>query len=205
MRVQLMPKKRDAFSAIRRFMVDADVDLRDEENKILNRWFFCDALLRGKQDDEEAIIEKIVDQFAVSKFTARNDIYYTQRLFADCRRLNKKYLIHEHLQRIDKDIERVRKMLFDNKKKTNEGEFDYVPDAKELMTLAKLFESYTYTLNSIPEEITNEKHPPPVFQFILAPGQFIDKPMAIEDALKKADEIILTKNSNGVYSAEEEG
>lgn len=205
MRLALLPKKRDAFSAIRRFMIDADVELKEEENKILNRWFFCDALLRSKKWDEEGIIDQIAAQFEVSKFTARNDIYYTQRLFADCRKLNKKYLIHEHLQRIDKDIERVRKMLFDNKRKEGEDVFDYVPDAKEMMVLAKLHESYTYTLNSIPEEVSDEKHPPPIFQFILAPGQLIDRPMTIEDAIKKADAILLTKKSDGIYSAEEEG
>jgi hypothetical protein len=205
MRVALLPKKRDAFTAIKRFMIDADVELRKEENEILNRWFFCDALLRAKSDDEAGIMQKIKDQFNVSIYTARNDIYFTQKLFGECRKINKKYLYHEHLARIDRDIEKIRKALFRKYKDDETGEeYEESPDAKEIMALAKLHESYTYTLNCIPEEQQEDKQPPPIFQFILAPGQMIERPMQIEDALSKADKIInMKQNSEGVYASEE--
>jgi len=196
-RPALLPKKREAFIAIKRFMMDGDVTLRDEEEKILNRWIFTDALLKAKDLDEEGMIAKIVEQFTVSPFTARNDIYYTQRLFADSRKIVKKYLIHHHLDRIDQDIQRLRKLLFNNKKKVGDEEYDYVPDAKELAALAKLHETYTYTLNSMPEDAQLDKQPPPVFQFILAPGQVIDKPMMLEDAKKQANDIIMKQNPDG--------
>ena len=201
-RPALLPKKREAFIAIKRFMMDGDVTLRDEEEKILNRWIFTDALLKAKDLDEEGMIAKIVEQFTVSPFTARNDIYYTQRLFADSRKIVKKYLIHHHLDRIDQDIQRLRKLLFNNKKKVGEDVYDYVPDAKELAALAKLHETYTYTLNSMPEDAQLDKQPPPVFQFILAPGQVIDKPMMLEDAKKQATDIIMKQNPDGTYEAE---
>ena len=201
-RPALLPKKREAFIAIKRFMMDGDVTLRDEEEKILNRWIFTDALLKAKDLDEEGMIAKIVEQFTVSPFTARNDIYYTQRLFADSRKIVKKYLIHHHLDRIDQDIQRLRKLLFNNKKKVGEDVYDYVPDAKELAALAKLHETYTYTLNSMPEDAQLDKQPPPVFQFILAPGQVIDKPMMLEDAKKQANDIIMKQNPDGTYEAE---
>ena len=201
-RPALLPKKREAFIAIKRFMMDGDVTLRDEEEKILNRWIFTDALLKAKDLDEEGMIAKIVEQFTVSPFTARNDIYYTQRLFADSRKIVKKYLIHHHLDRIDQDIQRLRKLLFNNKKKVGDEEYDYVPDAKELAALAKLHETYTYTLNSMPEDAQLDKQPPPVFQFILAPGQVIDKPMMLEDAKKQANDIIMKQNPDGTYEAE---
>jgi len=201
-RPAVLPKKREAFIAIKRFMMDGDVTLRDEEEKILNRWIFTDALLKAKDLDEEGMIAKIVEQFTVSPFTARNDIYYTQRLFADSRKIVKKYLIHHHLDRIDQDIQRLRKLLFNNKKKVGEDVYDYVPDAKELAALAKLHETYTYTLNSMPEDAQLDKQPPPVFQFILAPGQVIDKPMMLEDAKKQANDIIMKQNPDGTYEAE---
>jgi len=201
-RPALLPKKREAFIAIKRFMMDGDVTLRDEEEKILNRWIFTDALLKAKDLDEEGMIAKIVEQYTVSPFTARNDIYYTQRLFADSRKIVKKYLIHHHLDRIDQDIQRLRKLLFNNKKKVGEDVYDYVPDAKELAALAKLHETYTYTLNSMPEDAQLDKQPPPVFQFILAPGQVIDKPMMLEDAKKQATDIIMKQNPDGTYEAE---
>lgn len=201
-RVALLPKKREAYVAIRRFMMDGDVQLRDDEEKILNRWIVCDALLKAKEHNEEQLILELVKQFKISPFTARNDINYTQRLFADSRKIIKKYLIHHHLDRIDQDIQRMRKLLFSNTKKVDNAEYDYVPDAKELMALAKLHETYTYTLNSIPEDILEDNQPPPIFQFILAPGQVIELPMLLEDALKKSDDILLKENSDGVYEAE---
>lgn len=190
----LLPKKRDAFTAIRRFMMDGDVQLKVEEEEILKRWIQCDALLKAKILDEQGIIDRLVKQFKVSSFTARNDIYYTQRMFADARKVIKKYLIHHHLERIDRDIQSIRKKLFANKK---------IPDAKQMAALAKMHETYTYTLNSIPEDVQHDKQPPPIFQFILAPGQVIERPMQLEDAMKKADEFIDLKETNGVYAQEE--
>lgn len=202
-RPALLPKKREAYVAIRRFMIDGDVTLREEEEKILNRWIFTDALMRAKEDDEDGMIKKIVDQFTVSPYTARNDIYYTQRLFADSRKIVKKYLIHHHLDRIDQDIQRIRKLLFANKKKVDDTEYDYIPDAKEMAALAKLHETYTYTLNSMPDDDLEDKQPPPIFQFILAPGQVIERPLMLEEALKKSDEILdMKKNTDGIYEAE---
>ncbi len=195
-RVALLPKKREAFVAIRRFMMDGDVTLREEEEKILNRWIYVDALLKSKEHNEDAMIKKIVADHKVSVYTARNDIQYTQRLFGDSRKVNKKYLIHLHLDRIDRDIQMIRSELF---KKTKGHQS--IPDAKEIAALAKLEEVYTYTLNSIPDDTLEDKQPPPIFQFILAPGQVIERPMLLEDALKKADEI-LKLNDDGIYEAE---
>src|SRR5688572_1640630 len=100
--LSLLPKKRDAFTAIKRFMCEGDVSLKEEEDRILSRWIFCDALLKAKELTEEEIIDKIADEYKVSVYTARNDISSTQRLFADARKINKKYLIHHHLDRIDR-------------------------------------------------------------------------------------------------------
>lgn len=198
-----LPLKREAFVAIRRFMCDGDITLRQDEEEILNRWIYADALLRAKEKDEDAMIRDIADKFGISPTTARTDIANAQRLFADARKLNKKYLIHLHLQRIDEDIQKIRKRLF--KANTIDGkEIDSVPDAKETASLAKLFETYTYTLNSIPDETILDKTPPPVFQFILAPGQIIEKPMDADEAMRKADEILMKEREDGVYEMPEE-
>ena len=197
----MLPGKRDAYKAIKRFMCDGDVDLKVEEEFILNRWIYADSLMRSKEYGEDEMVRKIVEKFEVSVFTARNDLGNAQKLFADARKINKKYLIHHHLQRIDEDIQKIRKQLF--KTATIAGkEINCIPDAKEMASLAKLFESYTYTLNSIPDEAEMDKTPPPVFQFILPPGQVIQSPMDLEDAMRKAEE--LTKNEDGVYEINED-
>ena len=200
-RVAMLPKKREAFVAIRRFMMDGDVTLREDEEKILNRWIYVDALLKSKEHNEEEMIKKIVEEYNVSTYTARNDIQYTQRLFGDSRKINKKYLIHLHLERIDRDIQILRTKLFESGIGSDGQPYQCTPDAKEIAALAKLHETYTYTLNSIPDDILEDKQPPPIFQFILAPGQVIERPMLLEDALKKADDI-LKLNDDGIYEAE---
>jgi len=198
-----MPRKRPAMVAIRKFMVDGDIKLHVEEEATLNRWIYCDALLKSKEKNEDEIIKDLCEKFNTTSFTARQDIVNTQKLFADARKLNKKYLIHLHLQRIDEDIQKLRKSFFQevtfNGKPTQK-----VPDAKELAAYAKLMEAYTYTLNSIPEDAQSDKLPPPIFQFVLAPGQVIEKPLNIEDALSKADSILLKETPEGVYIQEEE-
>lgn len=202
-RPALLPKKREAYVAIRRFMIDGDVTLREEEEKILNRWIFTDALLRAKEENEDGVIAKIVEQYNVSPYTARNDIYYTQRLFADSRKIVKKYLIHHHLDRIDRDIQLIRNKLFSVDVEKDGTKTQCIPDAKEIAALAKLHETYTYTLNSMPEDLIEDKQPPPIFQFILAPGQVIERPLMLEEALKKSDEILdMKKNTDGIYEAE---
>lgn len=192
-RAVMLPKKRDAFTAILRFLTSEDIDLLVDEQSILNRWIYCDALLREKKKNEAEIITEICQQFKVSIFTARNDIGYTQQLFAKSRKIVKKYLIDHHLKRMDEDLEKMRTKIFRE---------NYSPDAKEYAALAKMHETYTYTLNSVPEDSDNKVQPPPIFQFILAPGQVINKPMELDDAMKAADAIINMKEEGGVYVAE---
>jgi hypothetical protein len=194
-----LPKKRDAFTAIKRFLNYEDVELKVEEHAILQRWEYCDRLLFAKELDEQGIIDQLVKMFEISTFTARNDIYYTQRIFADARKIQKKYLLHHHIDSIARDRQMIRKAFFVE----GDNGTAFQGDSKDIMALSKLNDSYTYALNSIPEDAVDEKQPPPVFQFILAPGQIIDRPLEIEDAIKSADEIIMKQNDQGVFTADE--
>lgn len=200
-RALLLPKKREAFAAIKRFMCDGDVTLRTEEEVMLSRWLYADALLKEKEDTEDQIIAKLMAEYGIARQTAVSDIANTQKLFAAARTINKKYLIHHHLQRIDQDIQKIRKSLYTYV--DDEGKvMPTSPDAKKLAAYAKLLEVYTYTLNSVPDEAVRDKLPPPVFQFLLAPGQTIEKPMGVDEALSQAEEIIMKENADGVYRME---
>lgn len=195
--LSLLPKVRDAYTAIQRFMTEGGVTLKVDEEKILNRWIYVDGLLKAKELDEDAMIKAIVQTHGVSEWTARTDISNTQKLFANARKVNKRYLIHHHLERMDKDIQYIRQRMFSKVKDADGNEYDPSIDAKELAAYAKMMEAYTYTLNSVPDEQVIDKQPPPIFQFILAPGQTIDKPLELEDAMRMADELI--ENSDGIY------
>lgn len=198
-----LPGKRDAFIAIKRFMTDGDINLKIEEEEILNRWIYCDALLRAKELNEEAIVKKLTEGYGIAPITARRDIESTQKLFADVRKINKKYLIKHHLDRIDEDIQKMRKRLFIHVDKDGK-ETEVTPDAKELAAYSKLLEAYTYTLNSVPEEAQKDPLPPPIFNFQLAPGQVIEKPMSVDEALAEAEITTLEPDQEGVYQMEEE-
>lgn len=199
--LEKLPKKREAFKAIRAYMLGDETQLRLEEEAILNRWIYCDTMLRRKDKDEAEQIEELKEKFNIKAHTARNDIYSTQRLFADARRLVKKYLIHLHLERIDQDIQRYRKMVF--KKNIKTGEY-FAADPKDISALAKLQETYTYTLNSMPDVQKEAKSIPPKMVFLLAPGQTINAPLDMETAMKNADAMILKQNSEGTFTAEDE-
>lgn len=202
MSYELETIKKDSYSAILRFMTKGDITLSTKDDLILSRWIYCDVLLRTKKHTEEYIIDKVVAHFNVSSYTARNDIYTAQSLFAKVRLIQKKYLIHLHLERIDKDIEELRRILFKKRIDKKGKEEDPLIDAKEMMALAKLEEVYTYTLNSVPEEINNIPLPPPIFQFMLPPGVVIERPMDGKTALQSANEILMTEK-DGVYTADD--
>lgn len=197
--LKLLPKKRDAFTAIRRFMCDGDISLKEEEDKILTRWIYCNALLTAKELTHDEMVEDIAKKFQVSTFTARNDINNTQNLFSHARKISKKYMLGLHIDRMEQDIERIRKRLFRKETLEDGKEVDAYIDPKELAAYNKLCEVLTYTYNSMPEEALADKQPPPIFQFILAPGQQIEAPMLLTDALQKADELIMQQNPDGVY------
>lgn len=199
--VEKLPKKREAFKAIRAYMLGDETQLRVEEEAILNRWIYCDTMIRRKDKDESGQIEELKEKFSIKAHTARNDIYAAQRLFADARRIVKKYLIHLHLERIDQDIQRYREMVFRKDKET--GEY-YAADPKDISALAKLQETYTYTLNSMPDIEKEPKAIPPKMVFLLAPGQTINAPLDMETAMKNADAMILKQDSHGTYTAEDE-
>lgn len=175
---------------IGKFLAGDNVLLNSEEEKILARWQYAHDLLGAKQKTWIQIRDCIVSQFSVSKFTAENDISNAQDVFGSNRKINKRYLLHLHLDRINEDIERVREKMFYIEDDKLNIKVSRAPDSKEIAALAKLNETYTYTLNSIPDESDRIKLPPPIFVFKLPDGVSITQPMSFEEAMKGADEYI---------------
>lgn len=155
--------KNDAFSRILRFMTDADIVLSSQEEIILNRWIYCDTQIRLRKFTEDQIISDIVEKYAVSKFTARNDYYQTQSLFEATRKVSKKYLLIHHAERIALQIQKAE-------------------DDKNYDILPKLNDSYTKAMAAIPDNLNKETTPPPILFFNVVNGQEIQKPMSIDEA-----------------------
>lgn len=173
--------KRDVKTRVIQFLTVGDVMLTAEEEKILSRWEAADLAMRQKVKKYDEIVEFIALRFGVSKFTAQNDIATAQDVFSRSRKTNKKYHLHLHAERIDRQLELFQKRWSDN---------DYVPDAKEMAAYAKLLDAYTYCMNSMPEDAGEDKTPPPLFFFNLVKGDQVIIPMSVEDALKSADAFI---------------
>lgn len=193
--------RQDAKTRISKFLSGEKVLLNSEEEKILARWEHASELLIKKEKSWVEIRDSLAFQFVVSKYTAENDIINAQEVFGTTRKINKRFLLHLHLDRMDRDIERIRAGLFfykDNKGKVTEK----TPNAKEIAALARLAEAYTYTVNSIPDDIDRSKLPPPIMMFRLPEGISMNLPMTIEEAMRQADQFIefedLTNGTNDI-------
>lgn len=172
---ELLPadnEKATAFNNILRFMTDADIVLSAKEEVILDRWIYCDTMLRSRKWLDDDIIDKVVAKFSVSKFTARNDIYQAQSLFGSCRKYSKRYLLYNHAQDIAMQIERIKY------------------DKSLAHLLPKLNDSYTKALNALPDEIKKSTLPPPVFKFMVVKGQHLPAGMDYDAAMAMADQLI---------------
>lgn len=101
-------EKNDAFTRILRFYDKADIVLTSEEELILDRWIYCDTLLRSRKYKTPEIISNIVTKFGVSKFTAQKDIRDTYSLFGQTRAISKRYVLTNHIEDIQMQIQQVR-------------------------------------------------------------------------------------------------
>lgn len=184
------PPKADAFTRISQFMTGKGVVLSAEEETILNRWIVTDQWMRQNKLTTDEICDKLQTDFAISRFTALGDIRHAQKLFAMSRMVNKQYVGHLHLERINKDIEELRERIFWEENKELPGvKIPRVPDPKEMAALARMHEAYTHILNSMPDGQKADAMPPPVFVFNLV-GKEIKTTMDIEEALNAADNMI---------------
>lgn len=181
----------DAKTRIKKFLSgEDDILLTSEEEKILARWEFANDLMIKKEKTWEEMRELISLRFVVSKFTAEKDICNAQDVFGISRKVSKRYLLHLHLDRIDRDIEMFRNQIFWVTDEKSSKKEQICPGPKDMAALARMAEAYTYTLNSIPEDIDRSKLPPPIYVFKLPPGVVINQPMSLADAMKQADEYI---------------
>lgn len=173
---------------IEKYLSGEDILLTSEEEKILNRWEKANELLSAKKPWTE-VRDFIAFRFHVSKFTAENDLTNTMEVFGRTKRINKTYLYHLHLERLDQDIERYRTSIFFQK--DEDGKLiSREPTSKEMQSLAKMHDAYNYALHSMPEQSKSKDLPPPMYVYNLPPGVFMGAPMPIADALRQADQII---------------
>jgi hypothetical protein len=177
-----------------------DILLNSEEEHILSRWEFASKRLEEKMPWNE-LRQALVDEYAISRYTAENDIAAAQEIFGRTRRISKRFLLHLQLERLDQDIEKYRKSIFTTIDKETGAVTERNPDEKEMAALARMHDVYVKALDAIPEDISKTKMPPPVFVFQLPEGQTLQPTMSFADAMKAAEELIedLNQNEDGSY------
>lgn len=106
--VSYEPEKNDAFTRILRFYTHDDIVLTAEEEGILKRWVHCDKLILQRKFTSAQIIEKMMELFSISRYTAQSDIRQTHALFGQTRTISKQYILSHHIEDIQLAIERIK-------------------------------------------------------------------------------------------------
>jgi hypothetical protein len=182
--------KLDAFTRISQFMTGKAVTLNADEETILHRWIYTDQVMRANKLTTDEICTDLEKKFHIHKSTALGDIRNTQKLFAMSRSINKQYVGHLHLERINKDIEDLRERLFFQDGPVDGVKVSRVPDGKEMMALARLHEAYNHALQNMPVEQKADKMPPPIFNFNLVAGE-ISTTMTLSESMEEADKMLM--------------
>ncbi len=166
-------EKTDAISRIQRFMSNQEsgVVLTGEEEKILSRLIYANALLSERKYNQEAIIERIREKFSVSPWTARNDIDNTYSLFSSVTEDYKRYTLKHHIEDIEKKIRQ------------------WENDKSMAHLLPKLYEARTRAIVAMPVKLERPDLPPPVIVLNLT-GNIIQSGLTADQARAQADELL---------------
>jgi len=182
-------KENDSKSRIIKFLMQEPVELKAEDEKILARWEAADKLLQDELSFRE-ICDQLVQTYAISRFTAQNDVFSAQEVFGQARRMDKRYVMFLKFERQEKDLMKIRRALFNMDDEDEKLRGKFTGDAKDMAALAKLEEALTYTLNSMPSEDVAPPAKQPVFLFNFA-GIAPAAPMPVEVAMEEADALIM--------------
>lgn len=172
---------KSAKDRIIRLKTAGDVVLTAAEELILLRWEYADQLMRTHHSYTE-VTSALQERFGVSRNTADKDYAATQEVFAKARSINRKYEGGIHLDRINRMIIHYEGQLY---KKDQDGQPALsAKQQKELgAIITKLYENYTYQLNSIPADEGRQQNPVPNMIFKFAQNNF-QAPMTAKEAIQ---------------------
>lgn len=169
--------------AVVQFLVNDNVKLTTSQEFLCNRLIRTDALIRSRKYTTQEIIEQLMQQFEITAYRAEQDVYDCHKVFGQTRKLSKQYLISHHLEDIGLMIKKCQ-------------------EANQLDLLPKLFDNYTYAMNSLPVEEDAKEAPPAQITFVFQGAAPVDqKPLG--EVLADADKL-LKPSVNGEYLDYEE-
>ena len=156
--------------AVVRYLVHQDVNLTKSQDALINRLIYVDGLIRSRKKTTDEIIEGVMEKFQVTQYRAQQDVYDCQRVFGETRKLNKAYLLSHHITDIGLQIQRC-------------------VEADKLELLPKLYDNYTYAINSLPVNDDVKEAPPAQITFVFNGTPPVDQ-QPIDDVLAEADRLL---------------
>jgi hypothetical protein len=164
--------------AVQRYIHTQDISLNTAQESLLHRLQFADEKIRSRKHTRDEIITALRTRFGVSQYRAERDITEAHSIFGQTRRLNKNYLMAQHLEDVARHIK-------------------LAESAKRLDLLPKLNDNYTYALNSLPTDNELNKHAPAKIIFIIKGDT--DKQKTHDELLAEVDALLKKTTPNGDY------
>lgn len=179
-------KTKSNLDTVTRYILKQDVVLTSEQEELMQRIMFVDDKIRSRKFLRDQIINMVVARYSVSPWRAEQDIVDTHKLFGATRKINKNYLIAQHLDEIQSQIQLAK-------------------DLRRIDLLPKLNDAFTYALNSIPAEA--KENDTPITKVIFVNNA--SKPESgktIEELIAEADAMIKnTKVTDDEYLEYDDG
>lgn len=172
------PNKLSNLEAVQRYIHHQDISLNSEQEQLLHRLQFADEKIRSRKFGRDEIITALRTRFGISKWRAEVDITEAHSVFGQTRRINKNYLMAQHLEDVARHIK-------------------LAESAKRLDLLPKLNDNYTYALNSLPSDNELNKHAPAKIIFVIK--GFDEKKKNIDELLSEVDELLKKTVPDGDY------
>ncbi len=170
--------------AIERYIQHGDIALTDDQKELMLRIQYADEKKRSRILDREEIIKLLMARFGISKWRAEQDITDAHRLFGTTRKLNKNYLLAQHIENIEKQIATFEK-------------------AHQYSLIPKLNDNYTYALNSLQQDQAEHEVSPTTIIFVVkAPSD--EKKKTVEELLAEADKLLKKSTNQNDYIEYEE-
>lgn len=169
--------------AIVRFIIDRDIVLSIEQEKSKERILYADELIRERKYTRKQIVNMIAVRFDVSTWRADTDISDAHKIFGRARKINKNYVLTEHIDEIQSQIVLARQ-------------------ARQFAILPKLNDNLTYALNSLPPEEKEAQMAPVKIVFrIQDPGA---APLDVDALLAEAAALIKKKSDDYIDFEEQQ-
>jgi hypothetical protein len=164
--------------AVVQYLVNDNIKLTQSQDFLCTRLIRTDALIRSRKHTTDEIVEKLMSEFNITAYRAEQDMYDCHKVFGATRKLSKAYLVSHHIEEIGMMIKKCQ-------------------EKDQLELLPKLFDNYTYALNSLPVEEDAKEAPPAQILFVLN-GQIPVTQKSLAESLIEADNL-LKPSAHGEY------